>query len=545
MAPLSFHDKQHLQRVLAQQQSVAAVFNRFIDSVSPQLRKWMDANKSSVWVRNGAVESVIDRELVKLQAELMNNLSSFQMDAWKRSNLKNDEIINQFIESLSVRSLTKEGMFGKNMEAFRQMQNRVDNGMNLSDKVWAIADQTKKQIEFYLGSGVSAGQSAGNISRDVRQLLDNPGARFRRIRNADGKLIPSNPMKDYHPGAGVYRSAKMNALRMAATETNMYYRKSDHERWNKLDFVLGFTVKRSGNNKGPCSICDALTGEYPKEFVFTGWHPFCLCVATPILMDHDEFAEYLLNDTIPMGRYTTEVPKEAAKFFENNKKQFINGPQMKQNYALLGSNTEKGKPSATLKIEHQVSKKSIQKSVSKDLDSTGIYKLVTETENQIRMNKKFETGVVYDKLGNVLIDKRGASYSVSFTNDECLKMKDAIMTHNHPRGWSYPEDSMQRIGNSFSKEDIQLAIKWDLAEIRAVTPNYTFIMKRPEDGWGLSVNEAGKAIDRVNTKIHKDFLNRIESGTTTINKASTVHYHRLWKELSKERGWLYSKKKTH
>lgn len=544
MAPLSFYDKQHLQRVLAQQQSVTAVFNRFIDSVSPQLRKWMDAGNSSVWVRNGAVESVIDRELVKLQAELINNLSSFQMDAWKRSNLKNDQMINKFIEGMPINALTKEGMFGKNMEAFRQLQGRIDNGMNLSDKVWSVADQTKKQLEFYLGSGVSSGQSAGNISRDVRQLLDHPDARFRRIRNADGKLIPSKPMKDYHPGTGVYRSAKMNALRMASTETNISYRKSDHERWNKLDFVLGFTVKRSGNNKGSCSMCDALTGEYPKEFVFTGWHPFCLCIATPILMDHDEFAEYLLNDTIPMGKRITEVPKETGKFLEDNKKQLIDGPQMKQNYVLLDSNKGKKKPSSYQSIEFQTFKQPIQKIEDKQSDSTGIYKLVTETENQIRMNKKFETGVVYDKQGNILIDKRGASYSVSFTNDECLKMKDAIMTHNHPRGWGYPENSMQRIGNSFSKEDIQLAIKWDLAEMRAVTPNYTFIMKRPEGGWGLSTNEASKAIDRVNAKIHKEFLNRIQNGTTTINKASTVHYHRLWKELSEECGWMYSKKKT-
>lgn len=544
MNPLSFHDKQHLQRVLAQQQSIAAVFNRFIDSVSPQLRKWMDTGKSSVWVRNGGVENVIDRELVKLQAELMNNLSAFQMDAWKRSSLKNDQMINQFIEGMSINTLVKEGMFGKNMEAFRQLQNRVDNGMNLSDRVWSITDQTKKQLEFYLGSGVSAGQSAGNISRDVRQLLDHPDTRFRRIRNADGKLIPSKPMKDYHPGAGVYRSAKMNALRMASTETNMSYRKSDHERWNKLGFVLGFTVKRSGNNKGPCSICDALIGEYPKEFVFSGWHPFCLCVATPILMNHDDFADYLLNDTIPMNQYVTEVPNKAAKFFEDNRKQLIDGPQMKQNYALLSGTTEKKKPSPTLDIEQQAFKKTIQKSEDKHPDSTGIYKLVTETENQIRMNKKFETGVVFDKQGNVLIDKRGAAYGVSFIDEECLLMKDAIMTHNHPRGWGHPENSMRRIGNSFSKEDIQLAIKWDLAEMRAVTPNYTFIMKRPENGWGLSIDEASKAIDRLDTKIHEDFQNRIENGTTTIKKASTVHYHRLWQEVSKECGWLYSKKKT-
>ena len=33
----------------------------------------------------------------------------------------------------------------------------------------------------------------------------------------------------------------------------------------------------------------------PKDFKFTGWHPFCICIATPIMMEHEEFAEWLLH----------------------------------------------------------------------------------------------------------------------------------------------------------------------------------------------------------------------------------------------------------
>ena len=72
-------------------------------------------------------------------------------------------------------------------------------------------------------------------------------------------------MKDYHPGQGVYRSAYKNALRTSATTTNTAYRSADYERWSKQDFILGIEIHRSANNRGPCKICDAMVGKYPKR----------------------------------------------------------------------------------------------------------------------------------------------------------------------------------------------------------------------------------------------------------------------------------------
>ena len=164
-------------------------------------------------------------------------------------------------------------MFSRNLDALTALQNRIDNGFTLSDRVWNITKQTKGHVELFLESGLSTGRSAEEIGRDVRQLLQNPDKRFRRIRNEKGELVLSKPMKDYHPGRGVYRSSRMNAVRLTATETNMGYRMSDAERWKQLDFVLGFEVRRSPNAH-KCDVCDPLVGKYPKGFIFSGWHPF-------------------------------------------------------------------------------------------------------------------------------------------------------------------------------------------------------------------------------------------------------------------------------
>lgn len=523
---LAFHDRQHIQRILMQQNAVGLAFSRFIATVSPHLRKWSDRGGDSVWVRNSPVEKAIDNALIVLQSTLCKNINDFQFDAWKRANLKNDEMVDRFIQGMSVSSLIRDGMFRQNMEAFKGLQKEVDvNGLNLSQKVWSIADQAKMNLEFYLNSGISSGRSADGISRDIRQMLNNPDKRFRRVKDEDGKLKLSKPMEDYHPGAGVYRSSRMNALRLAATTTNVAYRKADYERWQNLDFILGVEINRSPSNHGPCKICDAMVGKYPKGFQFLGFHPFCICIATPILQKPEDFADFLLDDEMPKDQLIADIPADARKFMLDNE-------YMQKSYTYR-DNVEWFTNS---KVKEPVMKYTDDKTKK-------LYEAVEKTENEIRMNKKFETGVAYNKNGDVIIDKRGAAYSVEFTKEECQKMKDCIFTHNHPRGWGYPENSLGRIGNSFSTADISFAVRNDLSEMRAVTPIYTFIMKRPEAGWG-DYDKVMAVINKENEKLRKEFGKRIDEGTLTINQANATHFHILWKRVSEKLGWIYSKAKT-
>ena len=320
MPGLSFYDKQHIQKIAAQQAVIANIFNQFILSVSPYLRKWSDAGKNNVWIRNQRIESAVDRELLNLESMLYANISAFQKDGWDRAERKNDDFISQFIKGMSISSATKDGMFAHSLSAFETLKNDIDaNGFKLSDRVWNITQQTKSQLEFYLDSGVVAGRNANGISSDIRQILQNPQKRFRRIRNEKGELVLSQPMKNYHPGQGVYRSAYKNALRTSATTTNIAYRSADYERWSKQDFILGIEVHRSANNRGPCKICDAMVGKYPKTFKFTGFHPFCICFATPITMEPEDFADFLLNDTVPQGQTITDIPQAAKDFVSENK----------------------------------------------------------------------------------------------------------------------------------------------------------------------------------------------------------------------------------
>ena len=551
MPGLSFYDKQHIQKVAAQQAVIANIFNQFILSVSPYLRKWSDAGKNNVWISNQGIESAVDRELLNLESMLYANISAFQKDGWERAERKNDDFISQFIKGMSISSATKDGMFTHSLSAFEALKNDIDaNGFKLSDRVWNITQQTKSQLEFYLDSGVVAGRNSNGISSDIRQILQNPQKRFRRIRNEKGELVLSQPMKNYHPGQGVYRSAYKNALRTSATTTNIAYRSADYERWSKQDFILGIEIHRSANNRGPCKICDAMVGKYPKTFKFTGFHPFCICFATPITMEPENFADFLLNDTVPKEQVITDIPQGAKDFVIENKDGLQSAFWYKDNFTNDGGLQRK---IVSQPITNEVIKVSKPKRIKTDSEIANIkqkwnerklYNKITNTENEIRLNKSFETGVLFDRNGNVVIDKRGAKYSVAFTDEECAKMKDCVFTHNHPRGWQEPEKSLGRIGNSFSPADMYLAIAHNVSEMRAVTPNYTFAMKRPEEGWGITISKFEKLVNRENNKLRVEFTARINNNTLSPTMASVVHYHILWKRISEKMGWNYTKAKT-
>lgn len=406
MPGLSFYDKQHIQKVAAQQAVIANIFNQFILSVSPYLRKWSDTGKNNVWISNQGIESAVDRELLNLESMLYANISAFQKDGWDRTERKNDDFISQFIKGMSISSATKDGMFTHSLSAFEALKNDIDsNGLRLSDRVWNITQQTKSQLEFYLDSGVVAGRNSNGISSDIRQILQNPQKRFRRIRNEKGELVLSQPMKDYHPGQGVYRSAYKNALRTSATTTNTAYRSSDYERWSKQDFILGIEVHRSANNRGPCKICDAMVGKYPKTFKFTGFHPFCICFATPITMEPEDFADFLLNDTVPQEQVITDIPQRAKDFVRENKDGLQSAFWYKDNFTNDGGLQRE---IVSQPITNEVIKVSRPKRIKTDAEKNDIQKRWEE-----RFARNFNQTKIEQKIGI----KRGKEMTFEEANE--------------------------------------------------------------------------------------------------------------------------------
>jgi hypothetical protein len=310
------YEKRLLAQIMAQEGAISALFEDFTRSVAPLLRRYRSRGGvvKDVWARNADIESALNSELRRLEKNLNSYLNAQATKAWSLSNDKTDLIVKDYIKGLSISEAAKDGLFLRNFDALKEFQKRVQRGFSVSERIWQTTREMKTQMELYLQSGMSAGRSAAQISRDVRGFLKDPDTRFRRLRDPEtGELKPSKPMKNYHPGRGKYRSAYKNAVRLTRTETNMAYRLSDQARWRKTDFITGYEVKLSASHP-EYDICDSMIGQYPKNFVFSGWHANCYCFSVPVMLNKDQFAQYINTNKIPAVKKVKGVPPAAFNY---------------------------------------------------------------------------------------------------------------------------------------------------------------------------------------------------------------------------------------
>lgn len=276
------------------------------------------SSSTNLWKGNRRIEAELDKIMLDFNAEVNNYIKGNIDMGWNASDDCNDELVDKYTKGIDLNN--KQVYYARNHEALAAFKTRNINGINLSDRVWAMTYQTKDQIESILGSGIMEGRSAAKMARDLKGYLVEPDRRYRRIRNDQGKLIYSSPGADYHPGQGVYRSSYKNALRLSRDQTNTAYRSADNERRKNLDFVMGIEVHLSDQHP-KYDICDPLAGRYPKDFNFIGWHSQCICFSTSVLLSEKEFVEYVNGGKIREQRYIRTIPKSAQNYLNDHSKQ--------------------------------------------------------------------------------------------------------------------------------------------------------------------------------------------------------------------------------
>lgn len=283
--------------------------------------------------------------LNKLNFDVINVIQNSIKKAWLLSKNKNEKLINLFFEkkaeNVKNRILNKNKT--ENKEALDAFLNRKNNGLNLSQRVWKYNNEYKTQIEDALKIGIGNGVSSSKLANYLQDYLRNPSA---TILEVDEKGIAK--IQDLKPQTGVYKNPLDNALRLARTETNIAYRTADYDRWQNLDFIVGYEVHLSNNHstriktkngyivRELVDICDELEGKYPKNFKFTGWHPQCRCYVTAITktdeeMDMDE--DLILSNNTPLEEkdsqnYISDVPDNFRKWTLKNKDRLNNSKSL-------------------------------------------------------------------------------------------------------------------------------------------------------------------------------------------------------------------------
>ena len=230
---------------------------------------------------------------------------------------------------------------------------KPEEGLGLSQLVWNYASQTKSEFDMavtnVIADGLKKGTSAAELSLKVRQYLNNPDMMYRRYHHVfvdkggnkkdvvkwrrkvvdeEGNVrFVEAPLEEV--GMGHYRSSKRNADRLMRTEINAAYHRANAERWQLEPFVIGIMIELSPQHPEP-DMCDDLAGRYPKDFVFTGWHPQCLCMSNPITIQGEEKKDFYkrLAAGEDMSDYVSphavrEIPDSAKSWINDNHDQFI------------------------------------------------------------------------------------------------------------------------------------------------------------------------------------------------------------------------------
>lgn len=307
-------DNKHYQTTEQYALAVDALFDAATKAISKAAAKGkFDPDKPFVFDDYPSVKAVMQDVSKQLASRLTTVIETGSRKQWLFACEKNDGFIDSIMDTSKLSRARLKKMQDRNLDVLSAFQGRKVDGMNLSQRVWRYVGQYREQMESALDVGLGEGRSAQQLARDVKQNLKDPNRLFRRVRDKHGNLVLSKAAKVFHPGRGVYRSSVKNAQRLTRSEINMAYRESDWQRWQSLDFVVGFEIVRSNHEPlCKCEVCEKLKGRYPKAFKFKGWHPQCMCYAIPILMDEETFGDNELGDLKAALRGTTYKHKAAA-----------------------------------------------------------------------------------------------------------------------------------------------------------------------------------------------------------------------------------------
>lgn len=163
--------------------------------------------------------------------------------------------------------------------------------------------------------------------------------------------------------------------------------------------------------------------------------------------------------------------------------------------------------------------------------------LAVEAEERAIWKRKVENAAIVKK-GEEVERVKGRKRSVGFTKAQVDKMEGAVLTHNHPSGWDYPEGEDLHAGNSFSLADLTLASGGKVEEIRAITPVWEYSIK--PDGKFASKLDITMAHSKARDEVNKAYMAELKAGG---NPLSSDFHHRVIEKVANDIGWIYSRRK--
>ena len=321
-------DKQHRKRVEQYLRRVEKLFNDLVESIVFSSLPSTLKEGLFQFRKYPKITKQIEEVFKQFNSDLRELITVSTAYSWNIGDLKNDALKLATLNSISGKILAeilnklKEAPMPRNAEALKAFQERKIGKFTISDRVWSITQNTRKELEFALDLSLSEGKSAQQLAREIKKYLREPDRLYRRVRDKHGNLTLSKNAKAYKPGQGVYRSSMANAVRLTKEENNLAYRESDQMRIMQNNDIVGYQIQLSNAHK-IVDICDDLKGFYPKNFIWKGWHIGCMCQRFTVRKTDKEIIDEINKGlNLPPERsenYISDVPEQFKTYMDENK----------------------------------------------------------------------------------------------------------------------------------------------------------------------------------------------------------------------------------
>ena len=104
---------------------------------------------------------------------------------WEQANAECDKLVTSIFGKEALSNPKLNAITDRNKAAMDAFIDRSENGLNLSDRVWKTVRQLREEMEVAMTVAIGEGQSASQMSRKVREYLNDPDLMFRRFRYKD------------------------------------------------------------------------------------------------------------------------------------------------------------------------------------------------------------------------------------------------------------------------------------------------------------------------------------------------------------------------
>lgn len=418
------------------------------------------------------------KQIADIQMQFVDDIHSViyrgTSEEWKNSNEVQDLIADKVLQAYDAIVDKKKYtvLYQTNSDALKAFQSRKDKGFNISDKLWNQSTIYKEELEAAISCAIQKGTSAITLSKQIsKYLLDFPSLK-----------------KDYKEKYGSAKhllDCEYRSIRLAASEINMAYRTAENERWKQMDFVVGYEIKLSSSHHHRMphgDICDMLAGRYPKDFVWTGWHPNDLCYKIPILKTEEEFWKWdgLSDVSTESINEVKDIPDEFKKWVLDNQQKIEKARErntlpyfLRDNKSIVQNiNTENS-------AKELVNRASL---VGKEVQSLA--------ESIAKNNKGFVTPINYKSISSIV--RKATTEGIT-----PYDIKDAVMTTI-----IVPKSQIDQVLNELSENDSFVRLKRQkpesfmgysgnivniqtsnglIAEIQVNTDRMIYAKEKPED----------------------------------------------------------------